>query len=84
MVGLMYWVYVLKAETFERSYVGHTNDLVRRLAEHNAGTTPSTKRYLPWKVIYTEECASLSAAVLREKYLKSRSGRRFLKSVVFS
>lgn len=58
-----------------------TNDLIRRLSEHNSGKHFYTKRYCPWVMIYSEEYDSLKEARAREKYLKSSSGRRFLKEL---
>ncbi len=77
----MYTVYVLKSEVAEKSYVGFTNNLERRIEEHNLGKSGYTSKHKPWKVIYTEEFPSINEAVEREKYLKSRSGRRYLKKV---
>lgn len=75
----MAWAYVLWSEQAKRSYTGSTDDLKRRLTEHNAGKTASTKRHVPWNVIYSEEVADLRAARAREKYLKSAAGRKYLK-----
>jgi hypothetical protein len=47
----MYYVYVLLSEKDERFYTGSTNDLKRRLDEHNAGKVESTKRRKPLKLI---------------------------------
>ena len=77
------FVYVLKSENCQESYVGHTDNLERRLDEHNSGISPHTSKFRPWKMIYTESFESEKEAILREKYLKTRSGRRFLKSRVF-
>jgi len=84
MVGqTMFWIYVLKSEKYDKSYVGSTNDLTRRLSQHNAGLGNFTKNYRPWNMIYTEEFETHTEALQREKFLKSKSGRKFLKSVVF-
>ncbi|MFH0806223.1 MAG: GIY-YIG nuclease family protein [Candidatus Brennerbacteria bacterium] len=77
-----YLVYVLKSTRASKSYVGITSDLTRRLSEHNSGKHPYTKRYLPWKVVYTETEVDRETARKREKYLKSAAGRRFLKKAV--
>ncbi|HLC83845.1 MAG TPA: GIY-YIG nuclease family protein, partial [Bacteroidia bacterium] len=45
----MYYVYILQSELNDSFYKGCTNDLERRLIEHNSGKEKSTKRYLPWK-----------------------------------
>lgn len=78
-----YFVYVLKSEIAEKSYVGFSSDINRRLWEHNNGKSAYTSRYMPWKIIYFEEFTTAIEASSREKFLKSRSGRTFLKNVVF-
>jgi len=78
-----YFVYVLSSTVTKKTYVGSTNDLGRRLLEHNKGKSYFTKRYIPWKIIYTEEFDSMLAARQREKYLKSRSGRRVMVKRLF-
>ncbi|MFA6463457.1 MAG: GIY-YIG nuclease family protein [Candidatus Paceibacterota bacterium] len=50
----MYVVYILKSIVYDKSYVGMTNDIERRIGEHNSGRHVYTKRFLPWKIIYTE------------------------------
>jgi putative endonuclease len=62
-----------------KSYVGITDDVYRRLREHNSGKHSYTKRYMPWDLIYTEELTSIEEARKREKYYKSTTGRRALK-----
>ncbi|MBK9097546.1 MAG: GIY-YIG nuclease family protein [bacterium] len=74
----MYYVYILYSEHFDRYYIGHTNDLKRRLVEHNKGLTSSTKAYRPWKIVYTEKFSSRVEAYDREKEIKSyKSGYKF-------
>jgi len=77
----MYTLYILKSDNADKSYVGITNDLERRLVEHNAGRHSYTKRYVPWFVVYTEEFNDRIEARNREKYFKSSTGRRFMKSL---
>jgi putative endonuclease len=76
----MPWTYVLKSLRYNKTYVGSTTDLERRLAEHNSGKGTFSRRYAPWKIMYEEECPNLPEARKREKYLKSSAGRRFLKT----
>jgi putative endonuclease len=60
-------------------YKGFTEDLKKRVEEHNCGDVPSTKPYRPWKLIYYEACLSEEDAKRREKYLKTVQGQRLLK-----
>ena len=73
----MYTVYVIQ-DSFGKLYKGFTNNLKRRLREHNAGHTITTSRMKDLKVVYTEEYDSFDKARVRELYLKSAAGRRFL------
>ena len=77
----MFFVYVLYSEKYDRTYVGFTNDLERRLKEHNIGHSKSTKAYKPWIVIYNVELDTRMKAREREKYLKSGIGRDFIKTI---
>jgi putative endonuclease len=76
-------VYVLSAINFKRSYVGCTSDIEKRLQYHNSGKVISTKKYKPWKLVYSEDFESKSEALAMEKYFKTAAGRRKLK-VIFA
>ena len=75
-----YKVYVLESEKNGLRYVGHTQDLVNRLKEHNANRTASTQGKGPWKLIYSEDFSSLKLAKNREKFFKTGRGRIVLKN----
>ncbi|WP_417431563.1 GIY-YIG nuclease family protein [Halpernia sp.] len=77
-----YFVYVLKSEIDGRLYKGQTSNLDRRLKEHNAGKTKSTKGFTPWKLVYFEIFKTREDALVREKYFKSGIGREFLKEKI--
>lgn len=64
----MYYVYFLKS-TGGKIYYGSTNDLRRRIKEHNSGKSFSTRNH-NWKIIYYEAYFSESDARMREKQLK--------------
>lgn len=74
----MFYVYVLE-NVANDLYVGYTNDLRRRLEEHNRGVSFYTKRGKNWRVIYYEACINQDDAKRREKYFKTTQGRRLLK-----
>ena len=52
----LYYIYAIKSDFDKRIYVGISMNVQKRLEEHNAGKTKSTKGYRPWKIIYKEEC----------------------------
>lgn len=74
----MYIVYVLKSLSTSKHYIGYTSNLEKRIKDHNSGLSGYTSRYLPWKLLYTEEYGSRSDAIKREKYFKSYEGRKWL------
>jgi len=45
---IMFYVYVLYAEKFDKYYIGHTNNLDARIARHNSYREEYTKKYVPW------------------------------------
>lgn len=77
----MYFVYALQSEQDGRVYVGFSSDVDKRLSQHNAGKTKSTKGYRPWRLIYSEQALTREEARKREKFFKGGSGKEFLKSL---
>ncbi len=69
----MYYVYVLKSKKDGNLYTGSTNDLKRRLDEHNNGLVFSTKSRRPFELVYYEAYKSEKDARSRERNLKLRS-----------
>ena len=68
-----YFVYILRCKD-KTLYTGITNDLVKRLAAHRAGTGAKyTKSHPPDKIVYTEKCRGRSAAQKREAAIKKLS-----------
>ena len=77
----MYFVYTIKSLKRNYVYVGLTSDLERRLIEHNNGKNKTTKPYIPFILIYSEKFETRAEARDKEKYLKSGSGKEFLKTL---
>ena len=76
----MHTVYVLYSDQQDRLYIGMTSDLTRRIRDHNAGYNESTKAYVPWRLIHTEEFIDRVTAREKEKKLKTTSGRRYIRN----
>ena len=78
-----YIVYILYSGLTDRYYVGQTNDIQRRLNEHNDPARNSfTKRYQPWKLLFKEEFLNRTEAVRVERYLKSLKNKDRLKQYI--
>jgi len=76
----MNYVYVLLSRKDSHFYIGSTNDLKRRLHEHDSGNVNSTKLRRPLELLYYEACINESDMRRREKYLKSGMGRKYVKN----
>jgi putative endonuclease len=75
----MFYVYVLHFLEDRGLYIGFSTDLRRRMAEHKHRASFATKYRGPWKLIYYEAYIDRQDAERRERYLKSGSGRRFVR-----
>lgn len=76
----MYYTYLLKNIKDKSWYIGYTSDLKKRLAQHvNGRGAETTKRKSGWELIYYEAYLNKKDAEGRERFLKSGSGRKYLK-----
>lgn len=76
----MYYTYVLQSEKDSKWYTGYSNDLKRRLSDHNKGLVYATTKRRPFKLIYYEACLNEDDAKAREEYLKSGMGKRSIRN----
>ncbi|MEK7794731.1 MAG: GIY-YIG nuclease family protein [Candidatus Hydrogenedentota bacterium] len=83
-----YYVYILQSETTGKTYVGQTDNLQRRVEQHNDPDftmTLYTKRNKgPWKLIHSEAHDTRTGAMRREKQLKSGQGREWIRDTLLS
>jgi len=63
----------------DETYVGLTDDLKSRFAAHNAGHSPYTSKFKPWRLVAYIAFSDETKAISFERYLKSASGRAFAK-----
>lgn len=74
-----YYVYILKSTLKFYYYTGCTENLSRRFIDHNDKIVKSSSPYAPFELIYYEACLNKIDAYRREKYLKSKLGKKYLK-----
>jgi putative endonuclease len=74
----MFYVYILYSESTRRYYVGSTEGVEKRVLQHNAGKSISTRAGIPWKLIHTVRFTTRSEAMLQERKIKSRGTARYL------
>ncbi len=80
----MYWVYIVQSVSSGKRYIGQTNNMGRRLEEHNTRSGRYTSNKGPWEIVYHEKFDTRSEAMKKEKFLKSGKGRELLKKILAS
>jgi putative endonuclease len=83
-----FFVYILHSKTVDKYYIGHTNDIQRRLLEHNDPLANNSKfcgKNGPWQLVYLESnFPTRSDAALREKQMKAWKSRKKIVSLIGS
>ncbi len=79
-----HYTYILKSLQDNKLYIGSTNDLKRRLAEHQRGQNISTAKRLPLELIFYEAYPCKEDAERRERYFKTAKGKTTLKQMLQS
>ncbi|KKQ93796.1 hypothetical protein A2865_03425 [Candidatus Woesebacteria bacterium RIFCSPHIGHO2_01_FULL_39_17] len=74
----MYYVYILKSSKSGKLYYGYTDNLKRRIKEHQEGKSKYTKSQLPIKLVFYSAFKNKKNAKDFELYLKSGSGKAFV------
>jgi putative endonuclease len=80
----MFFVYILQSETDESFYIGYSENVERRLEQHNNEESEYTSRKTPWKIVYIEKFELKKDAIKREKFLKNQKSRDFYKRLINS
>ncbi|MEK9175698.1 MAG: GIY-YIG nuclease family protein [Patescibacteria group bacterium] len=76
---MIHYVYILKSLKDTRTYIGYTQNVTKRLLEHNSGKVDATKKRKPLVLLYQESCPNIKEVKYREQFWKNGSGRRKLK-----
>jgi putative endonuclease len=77
---MKYYSYVLRSLKNGILYKGSTENLEKRIIYHNQGKVRFTSKYTPWELVLSEEFATRSEALNREKLYKTGVGRDWIKS----
>lgn len=76
----MMYTYVLQSTKDKKLYTGSTNNLRKRFKDHNENKIASTKGRGPFVLLYYEACLDDHDARVREKYLKTGMGKRYIRN----
>ena len=74
----MVYVYILYSSSLEKFYVGSTDNVERRIDQHNSGRSNFSSKGIPWKLITRIECKNRSEAMGLEIQIKKRGIKRYL------
>ncbi|MDD5195169.1 MAG: GIY-YIG nuclease family protein [Candidatus Omnitrophica bacterium] len=74
----MWYVYILKSKVSKFKYTGSTNNIYRRLKEHNNGLCQATKHYKPFALWAYIAVSDKNIAINLEDYFKTGSGSAFV------
>jgi len=77
----MFYTYVIYSASRDRYYVGSTSNLQERLLKHNANHKGFTGKAGDWKIVHSEEFASKTEALTREKQIKSWKSRKMIEKL---
>ena len=80
----MYFIYIIHSRKLDRYQAGTTNDIEKRLCEHNSGfyAEAFTVKGAPWELRLSFECESSQKAYELEKFLKRMKSSVFLEKVI--
>lgn len=78
----MYYVYILQSLKDKKFYIGYSENLKRRFAEHQNGEVQSTKPRRPFELIFYEAYKNMADAKRREKYFKTNKGKSSLRMML--
>jgi putative endonuclease len=78
----MFYVCVLQSLKDKKLYIGYSSDLKRRLREHKIGGSVSTKKRLPFKLLYYEAHTNEKDARRLERYFKTEKGKSTLRQML--
>jgi putative endonuclease len=77
----MFFVYAISSQVRNYIYVGMTKDLKARIKRHNEKRGRTTRAYVPFQLIYSEQLETRPEARIREKYWKSGIGKEKLRLI---
>ena len=80
----MFFTYVLKSKKNGKLYTGHTENLEKRILEHNTKSDKTKFSYVngPWELMFFETFNTRAIAMEHERFLKTGKGREYIKEKI--
>ena len=76
------FLYIIYSNSKDRYYVGHSDNLLRRIPEHNSKQCKATKTGIPWTLVYSKPCNSRADAMKEELKIKRMKSRKFIEKLI--
>jgi len=81
---MLFNVYIIQSLIDNSYYIGYTNNLEKRIFQHNKAKTGYTSKKSPWILVYSESFEIKSLAIKREQFLKNQKSSDFIKKLISS
>ena len=78
----MYFTYILYSAKLDKYYIGSTDNLERRLKEHNRGKSNFTRTGIPWSLVYSETYETRQEAYHCEMKIKNRKSKEYIEKLI--
>jgi putative endonuclease len=75
---MSFTLYILFSKNKNKFYIGHSDNMTRRINEHNSGQNKSTKSGKPWEIVYQKEFQTKSEAGKEEARLKRMKSKKYI------
>ena len=79
-----FFVYIIYSEKLDKYYIGYTEDIPVRLAQHNSGISTFTAKAADWILKCSEQQPTREAAMQREKQIKQKKSRKYIEWLISS
>ena len=79
---MKHFTYILYSENINKYYVGYTNNLERRIGEHNRIKGKFTDKGIPWRIVHTETFDNRIDAHKRELQIKNKKSRKYIEWII--
>ena len=84
ILGIMFFTYILYSAKYDRYYIGHCEDMNKRLYRHNSKMVTATKNFIPWEIVYYEQFESRIEANKTELYIKRMKSRKYVEKLILN
>ena len=79
-----FFICIIYSRKLDKYYIGYTDDLPARLAQHNNGISTFTAKAADWILKWSEQQPAREAAMQREKQIKQKKSRKYIEWLISS